>query len=174
MEIIAKPGYFGKDRTKWEKMFDAYCGEGNWQECWEFYDEILTFNEAVLLYDVSYLLYIKEDKYSIFHGMASQYRDCYDNDPSNVVSGCNHDTKAVPRHIQDVSVRRAFRALGMHFNPNAEKLLEIRGLTSSGYELSPMKVPFVYPNAITGGPAREWAGKGTVEEFWQRNKVIVC
>jgi len=172
--IVARPGYFGKDRTQWEEMFNARYGPGNWQECWQLYDEILPFNEAVRLYDVSYFLHIKEDRYGVFHGMACQYKDCYDNDPSNIEAGCNHDLKAVPRHIQDVSVRRAFRALGIKFNPDSDKLLEIRGEGSSGYELSPMRIPFIYPFAIIDGPARDWVGKGTVEEFWQRNKVIIC
>ena len=105
------------------------------------------------------------------------FGECYDNDPSNIKCGCKHDPKACPRHIQDVSVRRALYRLGVWFNGPKDKLLEIRANGSNGCMLSPFNVPFHRPDLIPigehAGPCPKWCNPGTVEAWWQAAKVII-
>ena len=189
IEIVDIPGYFGKHRRDKEQEYNEKYGVGNWEECWRFREDILTFDEAVSLYDLSYYNYLKEN-IEIAKMFAREYSDCYDNDISNTSSGFNHDNKAIPRHIQDVSIRRAFRELRISWNKvDSKPLLQARSVDSNGYILSPMIVSFVYPDAIIrsvetydvakikqsnlAGPVKSWVRKNSVEEFWQANKVII-
>lgn len=172
-EILHRPGYFGSRRLWFKEHYDELYGEGGWMECWEYSGDILPFEDAVYLYDLSYMLFLREHRW-IAELIAAEYWECYDNSPDNIRAGCNHDPLAVPRHLQDVSVRKALRAMGLSFNQDKSNLLEIRGPKSNGYLLSPMIVTFVEPGRISPfGPAEDWVKKGSVEEFWQRNKVII-
>lgn len=202
-QVVERPGYFGKKRPEKEKEYNAKYGKGQWQERWQFDEDFLSLEEALKLYDMSYYEWLHDNRYWLDF-ISNEYKECYDNDPSNIESGCNHDPNAVPRHIQDVSVRKAMKLLGVTFNSASPFLLQIRGPESNGYWLSPMIIPFVFPRFIlkappstpkfpvscilttadvaesrdwlappVGSPVKDWVRKGSVEEFYQRNKVIV-
>jgi len=179
MEIVDRPGYFGHNRKKKEDEYDQKYGVGNWLEGWEIifenmmYPRIYSFEEAIIWYDLSYYNFLAQNKYLM--DIVCEYGECYDNDPSNVQCGLVHDPKSYPRHLQDVSVRRAMKRLGVSFNGPKDMLLQIRGLETNGYFLNPGRVPFCDKGVINKetSPARPWVNEGTVEEFWQRNKVIV-
>lgn len=176
MKIVDRPGYFGKRRPAKVEMYDFLYGEGRWQECWEVEGRTLGFEHAVALYDLAYEIYLRANPLFVAH-VARLYGNCYDNDPSNVACGVNHDPSATPRHIQDVSVRRALASMGMEWAGPKERLLQIRGPESEGFLLNPGNVPFHRPDLILrgthAGPVPKWAKPESVEAFWQANKVIV-
>lgn len=184
MKIVDRPGYFGSNRPAIEASYNEKYGVGKWKEMWQVYGKIIPFEEAVTYYDQAYLVYLLSHRELI--DFTNYYDECYDNDISNIDCGYNHDPASVPRHIQDISVRRAMRDLGSPFKEtgtpaseqNPKRLLHIRGPETNGFILSPMMVKF-FPEimilpADIGGPLPYWCKLETsVEAFWQRNKVIV-
>lgn len=176
--VLERPGYFGKHRAEKEQEYDQKYGLGGWSECWQVKDCIFNFHAAVMLYDDAYYFYLRDNPELIT--WCESFDECYDNDKSNVNCGTTHNTTSVPRHIQDVSVRRALLRLGTYFRGkgNGDNLLWIRSEDSNGWKLSPGNVPFHLPNIILsekeGGPIRKWVQYNSVEEFWQRNKVIIA
>lgn len=181
VKVVARPGYFGKKRPKIEAKYNELYGA--WVECWQVNEWILNFEEAVTLYDDSYYKFISEDEKRLSDVV--KFSECYDHDHSNICCGVNHDSVSVPRHIQDVSVRRALVRLGTYFKGyrgghvgyEEEELLHIRGEGTNGNWLMPGNVPFHRPDLIR--PIAEvenfpkWANPTSVEGFWQANKVIV-
>lgn len=181
VKIVSRPGYFGKNRTQIISQLDQkYLG---WQECWQIGDMILDFSEAVLLYDDSYYHYFNQNPQIV--DWVISFGECYDSERSNIATGTNHDSKAIPRHIQDVSVRRALVRLGTYFKNyygndhtlyKEEQLLHIRGKETNGFGLMPGNIPFHKPELIMTEQVDNmpsWIQPGTVESYWQSNKVIV-
>jgi hypothetical protein len=175
LTVVDRPGYFGSKRAKKIEFYNNLFGEGNWSECWEVGGNIFSFQHAVALYDEAYYLHFVNNPGLI--GFVCKYGECYDNDPSNVLCGLEHDSKANPRHIQDISVRRAMKRIGVKFSGPSDKLLQIRGEDSDGFLLNPGQVPFHIIDLILEGPLAgkvpKWAKPHSVEAFWQANKIIV-
>ncbi len=173
--IVDRPGRFGIKREKRVEFYDNMFGHEHWSECWQVGSRVLNFLQAVELYDQSYHQFLAENP-DIVQSII-QYGECYGYNPENVKAGCQHDQFACPRHIQDVSVRRALKLLGVWFLGPADHLLEIRGEDSNGAVLMPGRVPFIYPELILpdgrGGPVPEYVMPGSCEDFWQSNKCIV-
>jgi hypothetical protein len=169
LNILERPGYFENKREDIEKIYNTKYK--NWRELWQYGDKFFEFNQAVALYDLSYYMYIESNK--ILQEYLVEFKECCDNDISNIRDGLVHNTEASLRHIQDVSIRRAMVKLGLVFRGN--DYLQVRGVESNGYILSPMMVPFISPSTILkdGGGIRDWVvRKDSVEAFWQANKVI--
>jgi nicotinate-nucleotide adenylyltransferase len=72
--------------------------------------------------------------------------------------------------LQDIAVRIALKSLKRKFE--GDRLIQIRGNRSEGSFLSPGVVPFHKPEAIEQPELQGWWGPGTVESFWQSNKVL--
>lgn len=181
IKIVARPGYFGKNRPAIEAKYnDLY---DSWFECWQVGTWILTFQEAVTLYDDAYYELISKSNQVLDRIVA--FSECYDHDHTNILCGVNHDYVSTPRHIQDVSVRRALVRMGTYFKGfrgsheeyKEEELLHIRGEGTNGNWLMPGHVPFHKRNLILDIKKVEnfpkWANPLSVEGFWQANKVIV-
>lgn len=175
--IIDRPGYFGKRRREIEAGYTARFGPGGWQECWQVRGRIYSFAEAVTLYDEAYYQHICDSDSAMKETLLDwicTFRECFDHDPTNIDAGVTHDPAAVPRHLQDVSVRRALVRLGRWFDPAGKELLHIRGPETNGHALMPGNVPFHRPGwiLVDGGPTKDWMKPGSVEHFWQKNKII--
>lgn len=182
VKVLARPGYFGKNRPKVIAKYNEQFG--SWQECWQVLDWVLNFEEAVTLYDDAYYEYIRKLPGEKFDEII-RYAECYDHDPSNILTGVRHDPLAVPRHIQDVSVRRALVRMNFYFNKfrgsnvqyDESELLHIRGEGTNGNWLMPGNIPFHKDWLILPTEQVEkfpkWADPKSVEGFWQANKVIV-
>ena len=175
MTIVDKPGYFGVKRPRREQFYNDMFGETHWFEGWQIAGKVLCFDRAVELHDEAYYLYLKDHPEVVEYVL--KFGNCYSSDPSNIQCGCQHDQQATPRHIQDISVRRALTKLGVWFSGPTERLLQIGSTTSEGYILHPGNVPFHRPELILpsprGGPVPSWAKPQSVEAFWQSTKVIV-
>lgn len=181
VQVLARPGYFGRKRPQIEARYNEQFG--SWLECWQVGEWVLDFEEAVLLYDDAYYKFISEDEKNLYNII--KFAECYDSDQTNILIGLEHDPKATPRHIQDVSVRRALVRMGTYFSgfrgSNAEykeeELLHIRGEGTNGNWLMPGNIPFHKLQLIMPTEQVEnfpkWANRQSVEGFWQANKVII-
>lgn len=173
LQVVDRPGYFGRKRTKKVEFYDNLFGEGKWSECWEIDGKIVPFEKAVELYDAAYYELLSRQPETV--DWIVSFGECYDSDPSNIQCGCEHDPNSSPRHMQDISIRRALKKLGVWFKGTPDNLLWIRGPESNGFQLNPGNVPFHRPDLILshGGPKPNWAKEASVEHFWQANKVII-
>lgn len=172
VQIVDRPGYFGKKRAEYVERYNREYPNG-WAECWQVNGWIYSFLEAVTLYDDAYHAWLTANPN--LTTWVCTFSECFDHDESNIEAGCDHDTLSLPRHIQDVSVRRSLVRQGKWFGGSG--LLQIRGEETNGHQLMPGLVPFHMPHLILpegmGGPTRPWMKEGSVEMFWQRNKVII-
>jgi hypothetical protein len=181
VEILKRPGYYGKKRQ--EAELNREYGEWNWSEGWQVGNWIFDDYEAILLYEESYSKYLRENPQVV--EKVVEYGECYDSEIKNIDDGLYYNFTCSPRHYQDVSVRRSLLKLGLYFKEfkgydwtlyEEKDLLHIRGEGTNGNFLMPGKIPFVSSSLIQRDiePENipEWIEKGSVEEFWQRNKVI--
>ena len=175
-KIVDRPGYFGKRRAEKEAEYNRLYGD-KWLECWQMgCGPFMTFEEAVYFYDLSYYIHLRDNP-GILKLITNEFSGCYDSEPSNMDCGLQHDPTSHPRHIQDVSIRRAVAGLGFMWTAG-KPLMQVRGPETPGWFLAPMLVPFIQPGWILGHHfidrvVKEWVRHDSVEEFWQRNKVIV-
>jgi len=183
IKIVARPGYFGKQREQkireYRKQFGACT-----QEAWQIGNLILDFSEAVLLYDDAYFNHLNTLPPERINWITS-FSECYDSNIQNINCGLEHDERVSPRHIQDVSVRKALIRMGTYFKGwrgwesslyKEEELLHIRNEGTNGYELMPGRVPFhkpklILPYEVDNFP--KWADVYSIEGFWQLNKVLI-
>jgi hypothetical protein len=174
LQVVDRPGFFGRKRERKVSFYNNLYGEGKWSEMWEVGGRLVGFHRAVELYDEAYYCYLAS-RPDLLEWVTS-FGECYDTEPSNIQCGCSHDICCSPRHIQDVSTRRALERLGVWFKGAPDSLLQIRMEDSNGYILNPGQVPFHRPELLPapgiGGPTPWWAKKDSVEAFWQRCKVI--
>lgn len=171
-----RPGYFGKRRDQRIEELNQQHGEGNWILRWVVASDrdavAMEYKTACkLVYEASYVSYLKAKPE--LHEWLESYGECYDNAPSNVLSGLDYRKQENDStHIQDIAVRNAMRTLGLSFKGPPEKLLEIRS-RGEGLILSPGVVPCYDPLMICGPSlCPRWANEGSVEDFWQSNKFV--
>ncbi len=172
-QFESRPSYFGKHRDEIEQGYDEKYGKGKWRIMWLGpYDKVITFDEAIILYEDAYYNFLKNNPLLLV-GLANAACEVYDNASTNVKSGFDyHAQENNSNHYQDISVRKCMFRLGLKFKQN-EKLIQIRhnSQSSIGRELSPGRVPF-HLLGVTVNPQEGWWEPGTVEEFWQSNKIL--
>ncbi len=169
---VQRVTYLGGKREQFVARMDKLFGDGNWTIGYIAGDKILSRDEALNLYERSYIEYFKNNP-QYTERLVREARDVYDTNPSNVESGLDwHKQEDSHSHLQDIATRRAISALGLSFQ--GDKLLQIRGVDSDLPELNPGRVPFVAPELID--QEREfiaaWVNHGSVEDFWQNNKFV--
>lgn len=171
-QIVDRPGYFGDKRQQRVDFYDNLFGADRWSEMWEVDGSLVSFAKAVSMYDESYYQHLAANPEAAV--WASSFGDC--SDIADTYRNCC-DPHATPRYLQAASVRRALTRLGFSFAGPVDRLLSIRGPESNGHSLNPGHVPFHCPSLILQGTRcgkrPGWAEIGSVEHFWQANKVIV-
>lgn len=168
-----RPGYLGKHRAEKYAQWDSQFGVGNWRLVWKWGSRYLDFVQACMVYEESYYQYLKNNP-SILEELLLVAYDVYDDAVSNVNSGLDYTKQETDRtHIQDISIRRVVCRLGRKFG--GDKLIRIRhdrGEHPLSMTLSPGKVPFHRPDRIIEPWLTGWWGAGTVECFYQSNRVL--
>lgn len=172
---IGRPNYFGRRRDEKVAKLNKNYGEGNWRLVWECgTEEPKEFLEACkAYYEESYFTWLSPQPDLV--DWICTFRECIDNSMSNIDSGLDYSIQEeTATHIQDIAVRNVLVRLGRDFSehPNA-RILEIRGAMSNGNVLGPGNVPFLaQPLIITPYLTPTWAKDGSVECFWQSNKIL--
>lgn len=170
---VERPGYFGKRREAKHREFDQRFGVGNWRIAWEWQGEYLEFAQAVLVYEEAYFRFMEASP-GLVNELVREASDVYDDATTNVGSGLDYLAQETSRtHIQDIAIRRCIRRLGRRFE--GSRLLRIRddrGEHPLSLQLSPGRVPFHRPEFIQRPELRGWWQRGSVEAFYQSNKVL--
>jgi hypothetical protein len=183
-ETIDRPGYFGKHREERTREYNARYGEGNWRIAWEVGEVVVDKLGAYVLYVVvdklgAYALY--EDAYfeffranpEVLQELVLAASDVYDDAQSNVHSGLDYTIQETGQtHLQDVSIRRCLVRLGLRFK--GRELIQIRSTSEHrlGKLLTPGRVPFHRLDLIKQPELEGWWDRGSIESFYQSNKVL--
>lgn len=168
--IVKRPGYFGKKRDEIEGDFNRRYGPGNWRLAYVWGKLVIERGFALQIYEDAYYMhfFFNPDVLAWLIGTASEV---YDTAPSNVASGFDYNLQETPNnHIHDISIRRAVARHGFSFM--GDHLMEIRGNNSEGKNLSPGVVPFHADSLIYQPPIKGWWRPGSIEDFYQSNKVL--
>jgi hypothetical protein len=156
LQVVDRPGFFGRKRERKVSFYNNLYGEGKWSEMWEVGGRLVGFHRAVELYDEAYYCYLAS-RPDLLEWVTS-FGECYDTEPSNIQCGCNHDICCSPRHIQDVSTRRALERLGVWFKgaPTVcfKSAWKTRTATSSTPDRCPSTAPNYYPHPASAVPPR--------------------
>jgi hypothetical protein len=170
-QIVEYPGYFGYKKAKLMNDFLARYGE--FQIAWEVNKHLLCRQSALQLYENAYFQYLNDNP-ELTDWLINTAADIYDTSPGNVKSGIDYSYQNdfTPNHYHDIAIRRCLVRMNKWFK--GKHYLEIRRLSSEGYVLNPGIIPFHKPDLIHQPEWKSnWIIPGSIESFWQSNKVIV-
>lgn len=170
---IGRPGFFGRRRDERIRQLDGMFGLGNWRLVWTDGGRILEFEEACrAFYEEAYFRHLSARQEDL--DFICSFGECIDNAPTNVSCGCDYTRQeAFSTHIQDIAVRNVLRRLGRAFSGPPDSILVIRTKDDNGHRFGPGNIPFHEPSAIIQPSLRPWwAKEGSVEDFWQSNKIL--
>ena len=167
-----RPGFAGKRRDQQDADRNSRYGPGNWRIAHEVSGKYYDWLEAItLFYEEAYFRYL-QDHPKIADWLVREACDVYDNAKSNVQSGRDYlKQEAASNHMQDICIRRVIYRLGLTFE--GKQLVQIRSKSSTGAKLSPGVIPYHEPAAIIQPELTGWWAPGSVEAFWQSNKVLL-
>lgn len=169
-----RPGYLGKHKEERYKEWNNLYGPGGWQLIWLWGDcDWFSFAGACNQYEYAYVCFLNRNK-PVLKELVSVACDVYDDNPSNVASGTNYSIQETGQvHIQDIAIRRAVRRCNRVFK--GQELVQIRlgvGKHHLSDILNPGKVPFHKPEKILKPFLEGWWDPGSVECFYQSNRVL--
>jgi hypothetical protein len=182
--LLSYQGFNKKDQ--YEK-FDSKFGSGNWLAAHFFDGAVISRYRMYLIYEEAYYEYLKNND-EVREWLISTASEVYDIDPSNVKSGFDYTKQECgATHLQDISIRRVLTRLkleeqGAVYDPeniptipifNGDHLVEIRGQESEGFVLNPGQVPFYKPELSLDTYNKSWWKMDSVEDIYQRNKVLL-
>jgi hypothetical protein len=148
----------------------------NWRIAYQWGNLVVPRKMGLQLYEDGYYEFLK-DRPSMLEWLIGTACDIYDTAPTNVQAGLDYYIQETPdNHIHDVAIRRAVLRLGEWFHGG--HLVNIISTDSEGAVLSPGIVPFHLPKMIVSGEIKDygrisiWWDPRTIEDFYQRNKVL--
>lgn len=170
---VTRPGYFGRKKDEKIAVLNETYGKDKWRMVWRFNGIDYDFAAACsCLYEGSYFRYLYDKPAEL--DFICSYGEVIDNAPSNITSGLDYTKQeSFSTHIQDIAIRNVVFKLGRVFTGPKEKILVVRSKDSDGFRFGPGNVPFAVPAQIILPSLIPWWGKpGSVEDFWQSNKII--
>jgi len=168
-----RPGFFGRRRDEKVRELNEKFGKENWRLAWTDGLRELEFVDACReFYEEAYFRYLSVHPDDV--DFICSFGECIDNAPTNVTCGCDYSIQeAFSTHIQDIAVRNVLRRLGRRFEGTEDNILVIRTKDDNGYRFGPGNILFHEPSVIIQPSMRPWwANEGSVEDFWQSNKVL--
>lgn len=170
--VIGRPGFAGKKRDAREEELNTKYGVGNWQISHQVQDQFYTWHDSLILfYEESYVQYFQSNP-DVLDWLCKTAKEVYDTAKSNVASGLDYNIQeGNANHMQDIAIRRALQRLGRKFE--GDSLLQVRGRSSKGSCLSPGVIPFFRKEWILLPELESWWQPGSIESFWQSNKVLL-
>jgi len=172
-KIVCRPSFLGKRRDQQFQEWTTKYGVKRWRLAWKVGEATTDFQGACAVYEDAYFEFLKTHPEAL-QRLITEARDVYDDAPSNVGSGLDYTVQETKRtHIQDIAIRRAVLRLGLWFK--GTELIQIRqnrGTHPLSMTLSPGRVPFHRLDLIEKPELGGWWAPGTVEAFYQSNKVL--
>jgi len=187
VKIFGELSYCGKKKPKIYASYDAKWTKEGWLPAHFFQGEVISRDKAYELYEEGYYQYLKNNM-EARKKIVTSASEVYDIAPSNLSSGLDYNLQeCTATHLQDIAVRRALIRLRLEelgITPDkkslphlkvfeGDHLVQIRDHTTEGYFLNPGKVPFHLPEAIINTTQHGWWDTGSVEDWYQRNKVLL-
>ncbi|MDP6943268.1 MAG: nicotinate-nucleotide adenylyltransferase, partial [Myxococcota bacterium] len=167
---LTRPSYSGAQKEQRDKVRDETFGVGAWRTAFGWGDEVLTYAATLALYEDAYMDHFARRPEDL-EWLVQTACQVYDNSETNVASGLDYTVQEMPStHLQDIAVRRCLVRLGRRFR--GDHLVEIRGRESEGFRLNPGQVAFHRPERILDPEIPGWWLAGSVESFWQSNKLL--
>jgi hypothetical protein len=168
--IADYPGYFGKRRDQKHQEFDDKYGKGSWVIARAVQGRIITDEASMMLYEDGFYHHLKNNG-DVLEWLINTASDVYDNAETNVLSGLDYRVQEnKSNHLQDIAIRRTLVRLGTWFR--GDHLVRVREPESEGFRLQPGQVPFHMPYLIRSPRKEGWWLPGSIEDFWQANKVV--
>ena len=169
-KTVGRPGYVGQGKQAASQELDKRYGPGRWRIAYVWHDEMITREQALEHYTQAYEVWLNNNP-DMLDWLVRNASDVYDISPEDVLSGTDYSIQlGAATHLQDIAVRIAIQRLGRKFR--GTRLIQIRGKGSEGSRVSPGGVPFHLPMAICQPELKGWWEPGTVESFWQSNKIL--
>jgi hypothetical protein len=172
-KTIKRPGYSGKHKNELHRLYNKIYGKNNWRTAWIVNKIIFSREEIILLYEDSYYIFLKKHQ-RILQQLLSEAKNVYDDAVSNISSGLDYCKQETNRtHYQDISIRRCVLRFGLKFKGN--KLIQIRdykGEHPLSLKLSPGRIPFHMKELIKKPELTGWWKPGSIESFYQSNKIL--
>ncbi|MBR9706496.1 hypothetical protein GOV14_05655 [Candidatus Pacearchaeota archaeon] len=175
-ETIERPGYLGKKRDEVVSQWDKKFGENNWRIAYQWGDLIIPRKEALQIYEDGYYEFFKRCSGTL-DWLIDNASDIYDTEESNIKSKFNYEIQETENnHIHDIAIRRAVLRNGVWFK--GDHLMHVRWKDTEGYRINPGIVAFHLPHMIVPGEIKDygqstiWWKKDTIEDFYQRNKLL--
>ncbi len=170
---VERPAPFGKDRDRRVREYDEKYGPGNWRLVWEVAGNAVGRDGIVMLYEDAYCRFLEQHA-DVLEQLLREASDVYDDAPSNVASGYDYDKQETVRtHLQDISIRRCVLRLGRRFaGSQLIQIRDVQGTHPLSITLSPGQVPFHMPALFRQPEATGWWKPGSVESFYQSNRVL--
>lgn len=166
-----RPGYVGGKVAQARRSLDEAHGETGWAIEYAWRGDAISRRAALEHYGEAYRRFLEADP-ALLDWLVRTASDVYDLEPRDTESGFDWQVqKGRAVHLQDIAVRRAVRDLGRGFS--GDELMRIRGQRSKGARLSPGVVPFHRPGDILKPELTGWWKPGSVESFWQSNKLLM-
>lgn len=169
--VIINEGHCQGNRTTKMRQLTQRFGEGSWQSAHMVNGEIIPERCALVLYEEAYYHYFRNHP-DVLEWLVKTASEVYDLDTSDVNSALDyaHQQHASP-HYQDIAIRRVVNRLGKEFR--GKRLIRVRSTSEDAAHLSPGRVPFHAPTIILDIPRGGWWNPGSIEEFYQRNAVLL-
>lgn len=166
---LGRIGYVGRLKGRVNALLTEVYGD-HWRIVHSVTGKALSNEAALQLYEDAYF-YFWRDNSNTLEQLVRTASDVYDSAPSNVRSGTDYAKQETENtHLQDIAIRRVLQRLSRTFE--GDRLVEIRGRDSEGYHLNPSNIPFHKPELILSPRQKGWWREGSVEDFWQSNKVV--
>lgn len=180
-------GYTGKNRKTIYGDLDTQFGPENWAIAHFFDEKVLSKQQVYLIYEEAYYQFLKNNP-DTREWLVNTASEVYDMHPSNIDSGLDYSIQECEAtHLQDISVRRALTRLALEeqdtqYDPEnlpgisifkGDHPVQIRGHTSEGFVLNPGQVPFHKPLILGTYDKSAWWKEDSVEDAYQRSKVLL-
>lgn len=176
-KTVGRPGYMGDARDRLHAEWDQKYVANNWRLAWELGEVVLSKDMAIQVYEDAYYHHLGDQGSEVLGWLISTASDVYDTAETNVQSGFDYTRQETTgNHLHDIAIRRAVARLGFAFR--GDHLVWVRWKDSEGFRLNPGIVPFHLPDLISDEFEKNASGKniwwepGTIEDFYQRNKVL--
>ncbi|MFI6781549.1 HD family hydrolase [Micromonospora sp. NPDC050276] len=175
---VGPPGHLGSRRAARHAEWDARYGSGNWRLRWRVGPALHEQAAAVALYEDAYVAHLTAHPW-LLETLVSTARDVWDHEPADTASGLDYTVqRGRSTHLQDIAVRRALVRLGTWFA--GSELIRLRRPTDGstgvaadlGTRLDSGLVPFHRPDLCADDELPGWWQPGSVESFYQSNRVL--
>jgi hypothetical protein len=170
---VERPGYFGSHRAERHQEYDGLFGAGRWRLSWRVGEHSFSRAQMTMLYEDAYFAFLSQ-RPEMLERLVAEASDVYDDAPSNMASGLDYERQETERtHVQDIAIRRVVTRLGRAFaGPEPIQIRDALGEHPLSLGLSPGQVPFHLPDLIILPELTGWWLPGSVESFYQSNKVL--